>query len=292
MPGGNVPGLPQQYFHANPRMPAPAGYVPPPRAVRWQENPIPTCDDIDIQEDLLVVEDPNAPVARFIIWMNDRRIFRSTWTAYRFPYLHFTGWWNGCTHGTAGDGTYVGHLGWHWKIENEMITVILPSTLVPELASFWAHLPRDPSLGNWNTSVIKCKALVAQMNIGAHQAAVANHYAPVIAYRLYWDNQQNISRVRDRAYVRSDFSVSVRKTYHAMVAKPSLTIAFILFLFLFIYTIVCFSLDWDGSWSWVSERLADTVALTLHYLALFLRSMWRTLVTCFRSFFEELRQDV
>jgi hypothetical protein len=178
--------------------------------IPWNPNGHPS-DLFEVDEEAYLPENPNAPNGRFILWMGDRRILTPphAWRAYQFPRLAFIGWWNGATGGTT---DYLTHFGGHFK--TDYISVLLPHSIVNELGTFWNRAARTPE--NYAVSLIKCGNLVAQLNINSFQERIITLYAPVVAYRLFWDEKQNVSRVRDRAYVHSNFRVSLNKTMYAL----------------------------------------------------------------------------
>jgi hypothetical protein len=178
--------------------------------IPWNPNGHPN-DLFEVEEEAYVPENPNNPNGRFILWMGDRRVLTppQSWRAYQFPRLSFMGWWNGATGGTS---DYLTHFGGHFK--TDYISILLPHSIVNELGTFWNRAARTPE--NYAVSLIKCGNLVAQLNINSFQERVITLYAPVVAYRLYWDEKQNVTRVRDRAYVHSNFKVSLNKTLYAL----------------------------------------------------------------------------
>jgi len=138
-----------------------------------------------------------------IIFNRDNRLLRVRFINFTFPYLNFLGKWNDSVLNTN-DTVFNKQWGIHFHEEN--VSVDLPSSLVNELISWWAHKRRDE--GNCLLAVAKCKTLVAELAITSEQQMVANLYAPAVAMYKSWDEQQNVTRVMYGEYIHAGKTIS------------------------------------------------------------------------------------
>lgn len=116
---------------------------------------------------------------------------------HNFPDLDFIGDWNNSNFSYL-DKCYVNHSGAHVHFVDKEIE--LPSGLISELGTFWAYKKHDLLHAEFLTSVVKCKKWTELALITYEQERIANIYAPAIAYRKFWMEQQNASRVVDQSY--------------------------------------------------------------------------------------------
>jgi hypothetical protein len=131
-----------------------------------------------------------------IIGYRDRRMLNTLFETRNFDYLDFLGKWNPAR---VSEHLFVKHFGLHFN--ERQIEVRLPASLVAEMKDWWSHRVRDADWENFLLSVARCRVLVSELAITADEQHVANMYAPAIAFLDTWDEQQNVSRVVQRAHV-------------------------------------------------------------------------------------------
>lgn len=131
-----------------------------------------------------------------IIGYRDRRMLNTLFETRNFDYLDFMGKWNPSR---VSEQLFVKHFGLHFN--ERQIQVRLPASLVAEMKDWWSHRVRDSAWENFSLSVARCRVLVSELAITADEQQVANMYAPAIAFLDSWDEQQNVSRVVQRAHV-------------------------------------------------------------------------------------------
>lgn len=145
--------------------------------------------------------DPRKPIpipGDHIIYNRENRIIRTRTKIFEFPLLDFIGKWNDSPFGSGND-VFAHHLGAHFHENN--ITIELPVSLVNELKAWWCHRKRDELLRAFDLSVAKCRTLTAVLAIDSESEAIANMYAPAVAFLESWDTQQNVSRVVSQSYI-------------------------------------------------------------------------------------------
>jgi len=168
-------------------------------------RPEPTPDEFG--HTIPVVKKQPAPDNQLIEY-HDRRVLSTTMQEFVFPYLDFVGFWN-ISRVSSERSVFAKHFGFHLHQRN--ITVSLPSSLVKELAAFWAHKHRDDELKEFAVSAAKCRKMCTELGLTAQQQLDAVMYAPALAYIKYWDQQQNISRVVEGSYAHVGAGETVRK---------------------------------------------------------------------------------
>jgi hypothetical protein len=178
-----------------------AGPVEPEAHVR-------TASSSSASEDETALEQANAELAGAIeeklpaqpveiIGTLDLRKNRVDFVGYDVDVLEFLGLWNDARY-TEKDRRYCAHYGAHLSVETKIVQ--LPRPLVAELGTFWAFRSRHADFKEFLVSVVRCKELCKTMVLTAEQERIAVFYAPVIAYNIFWREQQDCWRLVDGNY--------------------------------------------------------------------------------------------
>jgi hypothetical protein len=131
------------------------------------------------------------------------------WRLYTFPKLDFIGIWNDSAYSSI-EYVHAEHLGVHVHLED--IKIRLPHSIVNGLGAMWAHIPRDLKRANFNLTVSRCKNITRCCAISAEEERIVNLYAPSIAYSLFWEEEQQVSRVTFKRYLTSNIRTSLNKS--------------------------------------------------------------------------------
>jgi len=143
-----------------------------------------------------------------IIGNKDQRTLKTAFVRYTFVKLDFLGLYNEQTFGAV-DKCYVKHYGVHLDRGDEF-EVYLPSSLVDELKSYVVNKFRDKEGTCFELVVSRCKELARRLDISSEQQYLAVLFAPAIAYRDSWSNQQLVSRVVEGAYLHTSLLQSAQ----------------------------------------------------------------------------------
>jgi len=120
---------------------------------------------------------------------------------FRFPKLGFVGVWSDSNR--ADSYNHANHWGVH-LLQDDFLEVSIWAGLVDELVAYQCTRQYDAKYANYNVLQVKALNLCRDPKSGLTpiQRATSVMYAPAIAYNMYWNDIQNVSRVVTQSYYK------------------------------------------------------------------------------------------